>query len=118
MRTDPAISILLGLPFWALLPVAFRGDMAQAAALAALVWSILLLAGLLPWRHGRRQAFMIPAALLIALPFLPLPVALALSAGFVILYAWWNRTGFRHPNATLAAVSVPPLMLLSASMLA
>ena len=118
MRTDPAASLLLGLPFWALLPIAFRGDMAQGAALAALAWSMLLFAGLL-LRHlrGHLPAVLL-AALTILLPFLPLPAALALAAVLVILSAWWSRAGFRCRSSALAAASVPPLMVLSASMLA
>ncbi len=118
MRTDPAISLLLGLPFWALLPVAFRSDMAQGAALAALAWSMLLLSVLLLRRMKRFPAAMILAAALLLLPFLPLPVALTLSAVLVILCTWLSSADFRRRGATLAAASVPPLMVLSASVMA
>ncbi len=118
MRTEPAISLLLGLPFWALLPVAFRGDMTQGAALAALAWSMLLLSGLLLWRLGGHMPAIFLAALLVFLPFLPLPVALILSAVLVILSAWWSRADFRYRGSALAAASVPPLMVLSVSVLA
>jgi len=118
MRTDPAISLLLGLPFWALLPVAFRSDMAQGAALAALAWSMMLLTGLLLRRLKPFPAVMILAAAPLLLPFLPLPVALTLSAVLVILCAWSSSADFRRRGATLAAASVPPLMVLSASVMA
>ena len=118
MRTEPAISLLLGLPFWALLAVAFRSDMTQGAALAALAWSMLLFSGLLLWRLEGHLPAMILAALLVSLPFLPLPAALTLSAVLVILSAWWSRANFRRRGSALAAASVPPLMVLSVSMLA
>ncbi len=117
MRTDPAISILLGIPFWALLPAASRGDMTQAAALAALAWSILLFIGLLLRRIRGHLPAMVLASLPLALPFLPLPVALNLSAILVIMSAWWSHAGFRYTSSALAAASVPPLMIMSISML-
>ena len=115
MRTDPALFLLLGLPFWILLPVAARNDMAEGAALVALGWSILLLAGLFFRVLKGRLPAMALAAVLVPLPFLPLPVALTLSAVLLILCAWYGGAGFRRWNAVAAAVSVPPLIAFSAS---
>ncbi len=109
MMRDPVFSFFLGLPFWMLLPIARWPDMAEGAALAALAWCLLLLAALSIRRpRGSGMALLLPLLL-----FPPLPASLVISASFMLLLAWQSRT----ENAFLAAISIPPLMAISATAL-
>jgi len=114
-RTFPAL--LLGLPLWTLLPIAARSDLAEGAALVALAWTILLIAGLLIRPIGGAMPAVFLAVCLLPLPFLPLPAALVLSAALAVLSAWWSPAELRLRSGIVAAMSVPPLMALMASLL-